>query len=543
MEQRDDLSEYVDRLYSAAVRKTCDSQLAEDIAQETFLAAVSQLSRGKHPDNLWAWLLTILSNKYCDWLREKYNRPQISFEEYPFEIADERTADDDSEEKLEAIRRELGYLAKIHREVMIRFYIHGQTVERIAADLQIPAGTVKSRLNIGRRHIRRGVEDMENYTKQSYDPDILHIACSGEVGLNNEPFSLVPDSDRLAQSILITAYQKPVTEAELAKALGAPAAFVEPVVEKLAEGELMKRTDGGRVYTDFILYTDKDRKAPFRKQLSIVDTHFGLFWQETEKGLQELRKMPWYLHQTEHARAKLELHFCIKLLMNARATVRDEVTGRMPYSEYPYRRDGGRWLAMGMQYPAGADREEDTEFWRYSVNGEAGFRAQNFRDAVYLELRSYDTSLGRFGRSAPASNYTRWFYELWKKIPSEALSVDPHVLQEAEELILQGILKREDTLALDIPVLDRAEYREECRLVSEYQEKAAARVREVLLPVFESGYVRLPGHLKSVPKWQQYMFCGDSVPMAVILKAKEKGLFLSGVDYPVPATLLVYEKN
>ena len=119
-EENYDLSEYVDRLYSAAVKKTRDSQTAEDIAQETLLAAISQLSRGKKPDNLWAWLLTILSNKYCDWLREKYNRPQVSFEEYPFEIAEESEEEEDSAEKLEAIRRELGDLARSHREVMRR---------------------------------------------------------------------------------------------------------------------------------------------------------------------------------------------------------------------------------------------------------------------------------------------------------------------------------------------------------------------------------------------------------------------------------------
>ena len=52
----------------------------------------------------------------------------------------------------------------------------------------------------------------------------------------------------------------------------------------------------------------------------------------------------------------------------------------------------------------------------------------------------------------------------------------------------------------------------------------------------------LPSHLKSVPKWLRYMFCGDSVPMMVIHKAREKGLFMDGVNYQVPASLLVYEK-
>lgn len=543
MEVKYDLSPYVDRLYSAAVKKARDPQAAQDIAQETFLAAASQLSRGKKPENLWAWLLTILSNKYCDWLREKYNRTQISFEEYPLEIAQESGEDDDSAEKLEAIRRELGYLAKIHREVMVRFYMHGRTVERIAEELRIPPGTVKSRLNMGRQHVRKGVTDMENYTKQSYEPETLHIACCGALGLNNEPLSLVPDTDKLAQNILILAYPRPLTETELAKALGVPAAFVESVVEKLAEGELMKRTEGGKVYTDFIIYTDRDRKATFNRQLAITEEHFRLFWEDMEKGLDALRQKSWYLDQTERARVKLELYFCVKTLMDAYISVRDEVAGAMPYSAYPYRKDGGRWIGMGMQYPAGHIWEDDAEFRKYSVNGEFGFTERGFRDAKNLEIRGYGTEFGDFTDYSRAPHYVKWFYELWEEGTAEASAVSAHVLQDAGALIERGILRREGTLKLDIPVIAREAYREACSQSAEYAERIAARAREVLLPGFERGCIKLPAHLKSVPKWQQYAFCCSSVPMMVICRAKEKGLIMDGADYPVPAMMLIYEKD
>lgn len=543
MEKQYDLSEYVDRLYSAAVKKTRDTYLAEDMAQETLLAACSQLARGKQPHNLWAWLLSILSNKYCDWLREKYNRPQISYEDYPFEIAEETTPQDDWAEKLEAVLRELGYLARIHREVMVQFYIHNHSVERIAEELGIPAGTVKSRLNIGRQHIRKEVNSMENYTKQSYEPDILQIACSGKEGLRREPFSLVPPSDRLAQSILIQAYPKPLTETELARSLGVPAAFIEPIVEKLTRGELMKRTNGGKVYTDFILFTPRDRKATFEKQLNTVETHFRLFWEETANALEELRKTPCCLRQSQHARAKLELYFCLKLLMNVQASVRDEAVGSLPYSDYPYRKDGGRWISLGMLYSGEAGSQADTVFQKYSVNGEVSYSEQNFRDTRYLELRSYGTSLGAWPDYETVPHYVKWFYELWEKVPSEEWADDPHVLQDTDCLIQQGFLKREKELELDIPAITLTEYRELCSLVSAYVPKEASLVRDVLLPVFESGYVRLPSHLKSVPRGQQYMFCSNRVPMAVIFKAKEMGLLLDGADYPVPAALLILEKN
>lgn len=541
-----DVSDYVDRLYLAAVKKTGDSFAAEDIAQETLLAAVRQLSGGKLPRDMWAWLLGILSNKYCDWLREKYKYPRISFEEYPFDIAGEDRAEEDTEEKLEAIRRELGRLAGIYREVMVRFYLHGHSLEKIACDLQIPVGTVKSRLNMGRKHVREGVADMdiyESFGRQSYEPDTLYIACAGEGGLHQEPFSLVPQSDRLGQSILILAYQKPLTEGELARALGVPAVFVEPVVKRLTEGELMCRTEGGKVYTDFIIYTDEDRKATFNRQLAVVEGHFPLFWKELAGGLDKLREKSYYTRQKEHARQKLELHFCLKTLMNAQISVRDQVTGAMPYSQYPYRRGGGRWLAMGNQYSPGHLPGEDKEFHKYGVGGEAGCMEKNFRDARCIELREYSTALGRNPNYEKMPQYAKWFYELALKVPMEELSVDAHVLQDAECLTEAGFLTRTEAgLELDIPVLNGEEYREECQLASEYEERVAQNVTEVLLPVFRSGYVRLPGHLKSVPKWQQYMYCGDSVPMAVIYQAREKGLFLKEAEYPVPAALLVYKK-
>ena len=542
MNRQIDLSGYVDKLYSAAIRKARDAYVAEDITQETFLAALGQLSRGKRPENVWAWLLGILSNKYCDWLREKYHKPQISLEDYPYEIPQEIFTDDDSEEKLEAIRRELGYLASIHREVMVRFYMRGQSLEKISADLQIPVGTVKSRLNIGRQHVRKGVADMDNYKKQSYEPDMLHITCAGASGIHQEPFSLVPSSDKLAQNILILAYPKPVTEVELAKALGVSAAFVEPVVKKLVESELMCRTDGGKVYTDFIIYTDGDRRDTLNRQLALVEENFPLFWKDVEEGLKRLRERDYFKRQTEHAKAKLELHFCVKVLMNMHIMVREEVTGKMSYAEYPYRRDGGRWIAMGMQHPADYRNEDDAEFLKYDVSGENGVEDRNFRDTKSIELRVYDTWLGKYPDPLGMEQHVKWFYELLEKVPCEKSAVETDMLQFADSFLESGILKRNETLELDIPVLSGDEYRDECGLATEYEEKAAESIREILLPIFESGYVKLPGHLNSVPNWQRYMFCGNSVPMAVIHKAIKEKLFLSGVDYPVPATLLVLER-
>lgn len=542
MNRNEELIKYMDKLYSAALHKSGDSYVAEELVQDVCLAALQAFSKGKEPENLWAWLMAVLSNKHCDLLRRRYNEPVISFEGYPLDIPGEDEADDTAEQ-LEAIRCELGYLAQTHREVMLRYYIHGETVEKIAAELKLPVGTVKSRLHTGRKQLKKGIDDMENYTTNSYAPDKLIISCSGSEGFHNEPFSLVDYSDTLAQNILLLAYQKPVTVVELAKALGVPAPFIEPILKRLMIGELMKETDGGKVYTDFIIYTDKDRKATLQKQLEVVQTHFCLFWEDTAKGILALREQEYYKRQTQQAKTMLELHFCIKVLLHAHVEVRSEVTGDMAQHEYPYRKDGGRWLAIGNQYSHDHRKEEDADLQKCSISGEGSISTKNYRDTVSLELREYSTVLGSFPRTYYNAEYLKWLYEVYSDI-NYLDSADRKIVPEAVgDFVDYGILNRDKTLSLAIPVLTKEEYQAECALAREYKNKVYCKIRDVLLPVFEKGYVRLPAHLKSVPKWQQYMYCGDSVPMAVIHKAIGDGLLFEGVEHPIPAAILVVEKQ
>lgn len=136
----------------------------------------------------------------------------------------------------------------------------------------------------------------------------------------------------------------------------------------------------------------------------------------------------------------------------------------------------------------------------------------------------------------------KWLYEIAAKVPEERSEVVHMTLGAADKFIESGILKKDGGLSLDIPLLTRPEYHDENKLSGEYMKPLAADIRDEYIKLFEEGFVKLPPHLKSVPKWQQYMFCGDSVQMAVILKAVEKGLLFKGVDYKLPAAVLVVDK-
>ena len=167
----------------------------------------------------------------------------------------------------------------------MRYYMHGESIKQISKSLGIPENTVKSRLDTGRKHMRKEF-DMENYTKQSYEPETLRLSFSGKMGMNGEPLSVVGNR-KIEMNLLILAYEKPVTVPELAKAIGISSAYIEPIVDALVDGELMKRVSD-RVYTDFIIFTRKDRTANIALEKSIADKHYKEIWSIVEKGWRSL---------------------------------------------------------------------------------------------------------------------------------------------------------------------------------------------------------------------------------------------------------------
>lgn len=214
------LTEYVDFLLDAAIYKCGNIVEAEDLVQDTLLAALTVLER-KSIDNPAAWLMTVLNRRYYDLLRRKYNKPTVSFDVITDVPGDGEIYDDiEKSAEAEEIRRCLAYLIKLYREVMVRYYMHGEKVKDIAAALGISENTVKSRLDAGRKRIRKEFA-MENYTKQSYEPESLVMSISGRCGFDGMPFGLV-GNDKIAMNLLILAYDKPVTVTELAKAIGIP---------------------------------------------------------------------------------------------------------------------------------------------------------------------------------------------------------------------------------------------------------------------------------------------------------------------------------
>ena len=119
---------------------------AEDILQETYLAAYQAFPRLKDPAAFRPWLISIARNKWRDWYRAQSRRLDTPVEELP-ELPAENEPDT-------AVEETLARLSDRDARMLRLFYLEELPQREIARQLSIPEGTVKSRLSAARSRFR-----------------------------------------------------------------------------------------------------------------------------------------------------------------------------------------------------------------------------------------------------------------------------------------------------------------------------------------------------------------------------------------------------
>lgn len=134
------------RAYRAAYLVVHDAAAAEDIAQEAFLAAVRRLDRFDRRRPFGPWLHRIAVNRGIDWARARSLRREVAGEDAPEPSADpdleHPPAPDEYDELVAALRA----LPPERRAAVVLRYVLDYTPGEIARMLELPRGTVNSRL-------------------------------------------------------------------------------------------------------------------------------------------------------------------------------------------------------------------------------------------------------------------------------------------------------------------------------------------------------------------------------------------------------------
>ena len=128
--------------HRAAYLVTHDAQASEDIAQESFLAAIRALDRFDRRRPFGPWLNRIVVNRAIDWTRARRLRSEVELTESASPPSLDPEPRDDVVAALEQLSPE-------HRAVIVMRYLLDFTPGEIAEALDLPRGTVNSRLRRG----------------------------------------------------------------------------------------------------------------------------------------------------------------------------------------------------------------------------------------------------------------------------------------------------------------------------------------------------------------------------------------------------------
>src|SRR5438067_3256470 len=163
--------EFMPSLYTAALRMTRNPADAEDLVQETYLKAYRGFGSFQEGTNLKAWLYRILTNTFINSYRARKRRPEQSDIEDVEDLYMYRrlgglegaTAGQSAEEQVlehfteSEIKEALESLPEQFRIAVLLGDVEGFSYKEIAEILEIPIGTVMSRLHRGRRALQKAL--------------------------------------------------------------------------------------------------------------------------------------------------------------------------------------------------------------------------------------------------------------------------------------------------------------------------------------------------------------------------------------------------
>jgi RNA polymerase sigma-70 factor (ECF subfamily) len=152
-------------LYNFAIRTTGNADDAKDLLQDTFLKAYRFIDKYEKGTNAKAWLFRIMKNSFINDYRKSSRAPdQVNYDEIAeyYDLVREKTSDgNDLRQQVfdnlldDEVVAAMESLTEEFRTIIILSDLEGLTYEEIAEILNIPLGTVRSRLHRARKVMQK----------------------------------------------------------------------------------------------------------------------------------------------------------------------------------------------------------------------------------------------------------------------------------------------------------------------------------------------------------------------------------------------------
>ena len=230
------ITEYLKPIFGFALKRCKNAHEAEDLSQDIVLKAFRALLIKDDIVDVSKFIWTIAHNALSNYYRDAAKSViGVSIDEVAEIIADPDSmlADDDNADTIRRLQREIAYLSKLQRKIVIAYYFENRKQSDIAKDLDIPLGTVKWHLFEAKKELKRGMDTMRKTSELKFNPIKFH-----SYGINGNIGTKSPDEffrSTLSQNICYCVRNTAKTINEIADDLGVSPVYVETEVEFLEE--------------------------------------------------------------------------------------------------------------------------------------------------------------------------------------------------------------------------------------------------------------------------------------------------------------------
>ncbi len=187
-QQFDDwIQEHHAALYRHALWMTSRSDVAEDCVQEAYFQAWKSRKSLKDEAKVFSWLLTILRRMVYREYEQRANNVTCTVDDFS---SFPETAVDDDQSKMLDLAKAMQKISTGHRDIILMHGLHGLSYQEISELLEIPAGTVMSRLSRARTALDTALNQAEPEKQSSPISQTLSTSSNAQViNLKTGPYN------------------------------------------------------------------------------------------------------------------------------------------------------------------------------------------------------------------------------------------------------------------------------------------------------------------------------------------------------------------
>lgn len=239
-------TEYISAIYGFTIKRCKNLQDAEDLSQDIAIKVFSALLNHNSITDTDKYIWSIAHNALKNYYRGCNNSfvgVSIDEIEKQNDVFNDLSDDIIKKESIERLKTEIAYLSKLQRKIVIAYYFEHKQQKEIAAELDVPVGTVKWHLFEAKKELRRGVDTMRKSGDLKFNPiKFSDCGTNGYIGDNGTNENVLRSA--LVQNILYSVRKEAKTINQIADDLGVSPVFIESEVEFLEKySYLLKDSD------------------------------------------------------------------------------------------------------------------------------------------------------------------------------------------------------------------------------------------------------------------------------------------------------------